>query len=335
MEPCVNLLECIDKGLKEKVDRIKIAVAYVKLSGVEKFSSLLKNVSECTIVTSLDFGITELEGIKKLKELGCSVYLYNNRKEFHPKVYLFESESQKFAIVGSSNLSEGALTGKNVEFNLMISEKNLVDYVDSFINSLISESIQVDDNILSVLESGGYNSIKRESYDKSAWDILPKINENYYCEKFEELCKTIQESKKRSELKKQKFNIHKMALYKLICDLSSYGLNVNLNEDKTRGNAHAIIKAGNEVKVIVQGMVLDNQSAILRELDGFDYFVILRITNCETSEYYILNKNEMDKLIRENKITYNENFKYMISPKIYEKYESALDEFVRIIFESQ
>jgi len=44
MEPCVNLLECIDKGLKEKVDRIKIAVAYVKLSGVEKFSSLLKTL---------------------------------------------------------------------------------------------------------------------------------------------------------------------------------------------------------------------------------------------------------------------------------------------------
>ncbi|PSN98477.1 hypothetical protein B9Q05_12700 [Candidatus Marsarchaeota G2 archaeon ECH_B_1] len=80
MEPCVNLLECIDKGLKKKVDRIKIAVAYVKLSGVEKLSSLLKNASECTIVTSLDFGITELEGIKKLKEVGCSVYIYNNKR---------------------------------------------------------------------------------------------------------------------------------------------------------------------------------------------------------------------------------------------------------------
>jgi hypothetical protein len=237
----------------------------------------------------------------------------------------------------------------------MISEKNLVDYVESFINNLISESILVDDNILSILESGGYNNIKRESYNNTAWDILPKINKivqryvpcvldmdilpkinkNYYCGKFEELCKTIQESKKRRELKKQKINIHKMALYKLICDLSSYGLNVNLNEDKTRGNAHAIIKASNEVKVIVQGMVPDNLVAILRELDGFDYFIILRITNCETPEYYILNKNEIDKLIRENKITYNENFKYMISPKIYEKYRSALNEFVRIIFESQ
>ncbi|PSN98482.1 hypothetical protein B9Q05_12695 [Candidatus Marsarchaeota G2 archaeon ECH_B_1] len=82
-------------------------------------------------------------------------------------------------------------------------------------------------------------------------------------------------------------------------------------------------------------MVPDNLVAILRELDGFDYFIILRITNCETPEYYILNKNEIDKLIRENKITYNENFKYMISPKIYEKYRSALNEFVRIIFESQ
>jgi histone H3/H4 len=214
--------------------------------------------------------------------------------------------------------------------------KAYLDMVESFINNLISESILVDDNILSALESGGYNNIKRESYNNTAWDILPKINKNYYCENFKELCKTIQESKKRSELKKQKFNIHKMALYKLICDLSSYGLNVNLNEDKTRGNAHAIIKAGNEVKVIVQGMVLDNLAAILRELDGFDYFIILRITNCETSEYFILNKNEIDKLIRENKITYNENINaYMISPKIYEKYRSALDEFVRIIFESQ
>jgi len=337
MEPCVNLLECIDKGLKEKVDRIKIAVAYVKLSGVEKFSSFLENVNERSIITSLDFGITELEGIKKLKELGCSVYLYNNRKEFHPKVYLFESESQKFAIVGSSNLSEGALTGKNVEFNLMISEKNLVDYVDSFINSLISESMLVDDNILSVLESGGYNSIKRESYDKSAWDILPKINENYYCEKFKELCKTIQESKKRSELKKMRSKSHDMALYKLICDLSSYGLNINLNENKTRGNADVIIKAGNEVKVIVQGMVVDEKTtAILREPDGFDYFIILQMINHMMSEYYILSKSEIDKLIRENKITYKESIKaYRMSPKTYKKYRRTLDEFVNTILEGQ
>jgi hypothetical protein len=37
-------------------------------------------------------------------------------------------------------------------------------------------------------------------------------------------------------------------------------------------------------------MVLDNKTAILHELDGFDYFIILRITNPMTSEYYILNK---------------------------------------------
>jgi len=43
-----------------------------------------------------------------------------------------------------------------------------------------------------------------------------------------------------------------------------------------------------------------------------------------TSEYYILNKSEIDKLIRENKITYNENIKvYRIFPKIYEKYRST------------
>ena len=83
-------------------------------------------------------------------------------------------------------------------------------------------------------------------------------------------------------------------------------------------------------------MVLDNKTAILHELDGFDYFIILRITNPMTSEYYILNKSEMDKLIRENKITYNENIKvYRIFPKIYEKYRSILNEFVHTIFESQ
>lgn len=214
----------------------------------------------------------------------------------------------------------------------MTSEKNLIDCVESFINNLISESILVDDNILSILESGGYNNIRRESYDKTGWNILPKINKNYYCEKFKELYNTIQEYRERSELNRERSSIHKMALYKLICDLSSYGLNVNLNEDKTRGNADAIIKAGNEVKVVIQGMILNNKTAILHKLDGFDYFIILLITSPMTSEYYILNKSEIDKLIRENIITYNKNIQaYRIFPKIYEKYRSTLNEFVNTI----
>jgi len=53
-----------------------------------------------------------------------------------------------------------------------------------------------------------------------------------------------------------------------------------------------------------------------------------------TPEYYILNKSEIDKLIRENKITYNENMVYRIFPKIYEKYRSTLNKFVHTIFES-
>jgi len=60
----------------------------------------------------------------------------------------------------------------------------------------------------------------------------------------------------------------------------------------------------------------------------------LRITNPMTPEYYILNKSEIDKLIRENKITYNENMVYRIFPKIYEKYRSTLNKFVHTIFES-
>lgn len=336
MEPCINLLECVNEKLKKgKVNKIKVAVAYVKLSGVEMFSDLLEDVSECTIITSLDFGITELEGVKKLKELGCSVYIYNGKKEFHPKVYLFESGSQEFAIIGSSNLSEGALTGKNVELNLMVSEKGLIDYINSFINNLISESIPVDDNLLSVLESGGYNDIRHKSYDRPAWDIFRDINRSYYCGKFNELYDFVQKYKERGELMKMRSSIHKMALYGLACDLSSYDLKIDLNERGARGAPDAIIKARNEVKVVVQGMVLLGKTAILSKLSGFDYFIILRMVDRGTREYYILSKSELEKLVRESKIVYNENAKaYEISPRIYEKYRTMLNEFINKISSS-
>ncbi|WP_236753170.1 phospholipase D family protein [Acidianus sp. HS-5] len=327
MKPCINLLECIDSGVRA----VKIAVAYVKKSGVNRFSEFLQNTKECLIIASLDFGITELEGLKELRKLGCNVYLYNGGNEFHPKVYVLDYGHKKIAVIGSSNLSEGAITGKNIEFNLIVEEDEIVREAEVFINKLLTESNPVTDDLISQLEKNGYEKIRRAVYDKPGEVILSLLRKrDKYCEGFIKLYEEIQKYKVSGNLIGIRDKIHEMTINKIVCDLTSYGIDVKVSEKKVAHGPDIIIDTEkSKVRIKVQGMVLPNKTAIIHNLD-FDYFIIVLIIDFNSVEYFILDKNEIEGLVKKGGIRFNRKLNsYNILSETYKMYKSNLDDFIK------
>jgi len=338
MKPCTNLLECIPRNIK----KLRAAVAYVKLSGVEKLREIISKLDECVVITSLDFGITELAGLKELRKLGCNIYLYNDDNEFHPKVYVLGYSSKKIAVIGSSNLSEGAITGKNIEFNLLVEEEEIVREAESFINKLLSESILITDDFISQLEKSGYEKNRiavQEKLGKAIFSLARKKDE--YCQEFIKLYNEIQERKKTEKLLSLKNKIHEMAVNKVACDLASYGIDVEINEKNGTDSSDIIAYIGkSKVRIRIQGMILPNKNAIIHKLD-FDYFIIVLLADPNNVEYFIIERKEIERLSKEGYIKYKgsgrEYEKFgLLFRKIYKKYKSDLIDFIkRIIIEAE
>jgi len=138
---CTSIAECFDKLEKEgcRPSELVAAVAYVKLSGVEELERLLKRygVTKLKIITSLDFYLTEPKALKRLIDMNAEVWVYTSDREFHPKVYLVKCvNGMNAVIVGSSNLSRGAITGENIEINVVIFDNKLATRIDDLIKEL-------------------------------------------------------------------------------------------------------------------------------------------------------------------------------------------------------
>jgi HKD family nuclease len=107
--------------------RARIAVAFAKGSGLAAAPSLERLAAsggEVQLLAGVDFQLTDLDAVSRFDRPPsvAKVYLHpfgEERVVFHPKVYLLESDEIATAIVGSSNLTAGGLSG-NVEANVMI-----------------------------------------------------------------------------------------------------------------------------------------------------------------------------------------------------------------------
>jgi len=122
---CSSLRECFEKLLAEgcSPSRLVIAVAYVKESGVEELANILGGRLGglgLEVVAGLDFYLTEPGALRRLLSMGASVWVYTGEGEFHPKVYVADCGGSKALIVGSSNLSRGAVAGGNIEYNVLL-----------------------------------------------------------------------------------------------------------------------------------------------------------------------------------------------------------------------
>jgi len=139
---CLSLGECfqtLSNALGCELWKISALVAYVKESGVYALQDILGGdvLGKSTVVTGLDFDLTEPSALRKLMDLGAEVLVYTGGREFHPKLYLAEcSDGRMYLIAGSANISRGAITGNNIEANILTGDRGIVDKAKQLIEEI-------------------------------------------------------------------------------------------------------------------------------------------------------------------------------------------------------
>ena len=116
LAPQAPLSERLGRALR-RADRLDIAVAYVKSSGVRWLEQRLP--AESRLVVGTGFAITDPDAVERLAALGANVRVVLDSAElvastFHPKLYLVEDEARLSVFAGSGNLTAGGLKA-NVE----------------------------------------------------------------------------------------------------------------------------------------------------------------------------------------------------------------------------
>ena len=126
-----NHFDVIQKQADESKE-IRLIVAYVRENGVDIILDKIKN-KPTKLLCSLDMGITQLSGIKKLLENGVDVKVYHsNEGTFHPKIWLFGENKKKWKmLIGSANLTRAAFLD-NVEASVLVEEQNTISNASNF-----------------------------------------------------------------------------------------------------------------------------------------------------------------------------------------------------------
>ncbi len=167
---CLSLGECfriLSSALNCRPQKVNAVVAYIKESGVDKLQDILDNkaLGSSTVVTGLNFCLTEPNALRKLMNLGTEVLVYMGNREFHPKLYLIEcGDEREYLIAGSANISRGAITGNNIEANILTSDGSTINKVEDLIEKIKQESRNAKDII--------------EEYEKKRNEILAKLDKH-------------------------------------------------------------------------------------------------------------------------------------------------------------
>jgi hypothetical protein len=143
---CTNLKQCLNflYDYKEcKASKFTAVVAYVKESGIKELQNILgeEALKQSVIITGLDFYFTEPNALKYLDKIGTKVMIYSGKKEFHPKLYIIKCiNGEEYLIVGSANISYGAIIDGNIESNLITDDKNVLDRAKELIKNIEHET---------------------------------------------------------------------------------------------------------------------------------------------------------------------------------------------------
>ena len=171
------------QALIKQCEKASISVAYLKKSGVELIKQSLDENKDrnakISIITSLDFGITDVEGLRESLNMGVGCGIMHG-KNFHPKLYIFEmAGGDATMIIGSSNLSNGGLS-TNYEANMLISGKvsdSPIKEAIEYFSLIESESISLDEKIIDIYDKrkSTIDEIKNQIDDDVA--TLDELNE--------------------------------------------------------------------------------------------------------------------------------------------------------------
>jgi len=123
-----HLLKIKNLLATDELQTVLFNVAYVKTSGINFISSELEHIKgKLTIFAGMRNGITSIQSIFSLLNLGATVYLVDTGTVnivYHPKIYIFEYINCYKIITGSANLTSGGLNS-NIEISSIIEiEKN-------------------------------------------------------------------------------------------------------------------------------------------------------------------------------------------------------------------
>lgn len=145
------------------------AIGFVNGSGVRYIAQPLADFRDrggtARFLVGLDGAVTTAPGVRALSRLVDELWVFRNpgRPLFHPKTYLFESDDEGLAVIGSANLTESALW-VNYE-DMAVLAFDLTDADDrrdfdalkrSFTDAIASPNAhQADDDLLDRLEGTG------------------------------------------------------------------------------------------------------------------------------------------------------------------------------------
>ena len=128
---------------------IKLATAFAHPSGwnIPK-SSVKRTKASVKLLTGLSFCQTDphvQQWWKLSQRERVRARLFTNKSvTFHPKVLLVETDSKRFAVVGSGNLSAGGFSD-NVECSLYSSESRIFEQADAWFEGLFADDILTKD----------------------------------------------------------------------------------------------------------------------------------------------------------------------------------------------
>ena len=178
----------------------RFAIAFVTTSGVACIHQSLKDAVErgCKgqILVSQYLNFSDPIAIDRLRNFSGVEIRFVNEENFHGKLYYFEFESYGRALLGSSNLTQGAL-GRNTEVNLKLSFSKLsglYDEINSQFNDWFQKSEPITDDQLTAYSKAHKEratALERSSiHEDVSGPVLSMENiSSNYIEEFKEFIK--------------------------------------------------------------------------------------------------------------------------------------------------
>jgi hypothetical protein len=178
---------------EEDYTRIVLVSAFVALRTVlrlrEQLLRHVENETNLRFTLGIDLGGTSREVLEELLRWNCKTFIFHNtitRATFHPKIYLFETESTATLFVGSNNLTDGGFytnyevaTRYDFEFPVDTDEyERLLRPLDPFFNPQGLTVRPLDANLIQILAVRGELPSEEETRQRRREQNRRRIPDN-------------------------------------------------------------------------------------------------------------------------------------------------------------